>query len=149
LQLLPINYAGLGLIIFGLILILAEAFMPSFGILGIGGIISFVIGAIILVDTEVSMFRVSWPLLAAVVTAAAAILVWTLRIFNRIRHQAAVSGVESIVGHTGESVDSFERTGMIKVDGELWQAVSDTPLASGDKVRIEEVNGLELVVTKI
>jgi membrane-bound serine protease (ClpP class) len=149
LQLLPINYAGLGLIIFGLILILAEAFMPSFGILGIGGIISFVIGAIILVDTEVSMFRVSWPLLAAVVTAAAAILVWTLRIFNRIRHQAAVSGVESIVGHTGESVDCFERTGMIKVDGELWQAVSDTPLASGDKVRIEEVNGLELVVTKI
>ena len=149
LQLLPINYAGLGLIIFGLILILAEAFLPSFGILGVGGVISFVIGSIILVDTEPGVFRVSLPLIAAVIMATAAILIITLRIFMKVRHQAAVSGIDTFVGMTGVSVDSFDNTGMIKVGGELWRAVSDTPLQQGDKVRIEKVNGLELVVRKI
>lgn len=148
LQLLPINYAGLGLIIFGLILILAEAFVPSFGILGVGGIISFVFGAIILVDTQMGVYRVSWPLLAAVITAAAALLVYTIRTFMKIRHQPAVSGVEMFVGHTGVCLDGFDGSGMVKVDGEIWRATSDTPLHPGDKVRIEKVNGLELVVTK-
>lgn len=149
LQLLPINYAGLGLIIFGLILIVAEAFLPSFGILGIGGVISFVIGSIILVDTELGVFRVSLPLIVAVITAAAAVLIITLRIFMKVRHQAAVSGIDTFVGMTAESVDNFDSTGMVKVGGELWRAVTDTPLQQGDKVRIEKVNGLELVVKKI
>jgi len=149
LQLLPINYAGLGLIIFGLILMLAEAFMPSFGILGIGGVISFVIGSIILVDTQIGIYRVSLPLIAAVTAAAAAALIVTLRIFTKVRKQAAVSGIETYIGMTGESLDSFTGTGMVKVSGEIWRAKSDTPLAKGDKVRIDQVNGLELVVTKI
>ena len=149
LQLLPINYAGLGLIIFGLILILAEAFMPSFGILGVGGVISFVIGSIILVDTQTEVYTVSLPLIAAVTAAAAALLIITLRIFMKVRHQAAVSGIDTFVGMTAESVDSFDNTGMVKVGGELWRAVTETPLQPGDKVRIEKVNGLELVVRKI
>jgi membrane-bound serine protease (ClpP class) len=149
LQLLPINYAGLGLIIFGVILMLAEAFMPSFGILGIGGVISFVIGSIILVDTQLGVFRVSLPLILAVTAAAAALLITTLRIFMKVRHQAAVSGIDTFIGMTAVSVASFDNTGMVKVGGELWRAVSDTPLQQGDKVRIEKVNGLELVVRKI
>jgi len=148
LQLLPINYAGLGLIIFGLILILAEAFIPSFGILGIGGIISFVIGGIILVDTELGVFSVSLPLLAAVTIAAAALLVWTIRIFMKVRHQPAVSGIDTFIGHTGECLDDFDKTGMVKVDGEIWQAVTDTPLKKGDRIQIESIDGLELVVKK-
>jgi len=148
LQLLPINYAGLGLIIFGLILILAEAFIPSFGILGIGGIISFVIGGIILVDTELGVFGVSLPLLAAVTIAAAALLVWTIRIFMKVRHQPAVSGIDTFIGHTGECLDDFDKTGMVKVDGEIWQAVTDTPLEKGDRIQIESIDGLELVVKK-
>jgi membrane-bound serine protease (ClpP class) len=149
LQLLPINYAGLGLIIFGLILIIAEAFLPSFGILGVGGIISFVIGSIILVDTELGVYRVSLPLIVAVITAAAAVLIITLRIFIKVRRQPAVSGIDTWVGMTAESVANFDNTGMVKVGGELWRAVTDTPLHRGDKVRIEKVNGLELVVKKI
>jgi len=148
LQLLPINYVGLALIIFGLILIIAEAFVPSFGILGVGGIISFVIGAIILVDTEFGVYQVSLPLISAVATAAGLLLVVTLRIFMRVRHQPAVSGMEEFIGHTGLSVDAFDETGMVKVDGELWRAVTDTPLQQGDKVKIRRVNGLELEVTK-
>jgi len=148
LQLLPINYAGLGLIIFGLILIIAEAFIPSFGILGIGGIISFVIGSIILVDTELGVYRVSLPMISAVITAAALLLIMTMRIFLRVRRQAPVSGIQMFVGQIGESIDNFSDSGMVKVDGELWQAVTDTPLQKGDKVKIKAVNGLELLVTK-
>jgi membrane-bound serine protease (ClpP class) len=148
LQLLPINYAGLGLIIFGLILIIAEAFIPSFGILGIGGIISFVIGSIILVDTELGVYRVSLPMISAVITAAALLLIMTMRIFLRIRRQAPVSGIQMLVGQSGESIDNFTDSGMVKVEGELWQAITDTPLQKGDKVKIKAVNGLELTVTK-
>lgn len=149
LQLLPINYVGLGLILFGLILILAEAFIPSFGILGIGGVISFVIGAIILVDTDLGMFRVSMPLISAVVAAAAMLLIVTMRIFMKIRRQGPVSGIQMFIGKTAEVIDSFDESGMVKVEGELWQALTDTPVHPGDKVRIKEINGLELIVTKI
>ena len=137
LQLLPINYAGLGLIIFGLILIIAEAFIPSFGILGIGGIISFVIGSIILVDTELGVYRVSLPMISAVITAAALLLIMTMRIFLRIRRQAPVSGIQMLVGQSGESIDNFTDSGMVKVEGELWQAITDTPLQKGDKAKIK------------
>ena len=149
LQLLPINYAGLGLILFGLILIISEAFIPSFGILGIGGVISFVIGSIILVDTDLGMFRVSMPLISSVVAAAAMLLIVTMRIFMKIRQQAPVSGIQMFVGKTAEVIGSFDESGTVKVEGELWQALTDTPVHAGDKVRIKEINGLELIVTKI
>ncbi|MDA9909040.1 nodulation protein NfeD [Gammaproteobacteria bacterium] len=149
LQLLPINYAGLGLILFGLILIISEAFIPSFGILGIGGVISFVIGSIILVDTDLGMFRVSMPLISSVVAAAAMLLIVTMRIFMKIRQQAPVSGIQIFVGKTAEVIGSFDESGIVKVEGELWQALTDTPVHAGDKVRIKEINGLELIVTKI
>jgi len=148
LQLLPINYVGLGLIIFGLILILSEAFIPSFGILGVGGIIAFSIGAIILVDAPMGIYRVSLPLVAGVGVAIAALLIFTLRLFMKVRQQPPVSGMETWVGMTGVSVDSFDHDGMVRLEGELWHAVTDTPLQSGDNVRIKKVNGLALEVTK-
>jgi len=149
LQLLPINYAGLGLIIFGLILIISEAFIPSFGILGIGGIISFVFGSIILIDTEMGVYTVSKSLVTAIAIAAAALLVVTIRLFMKVQKQQAVSGIETFVGMTGVVVGNFEETGMVRVEGELWQAVSDAPLAEGDEIRVEAVNGLQLGVRKI
>jgi len=149
LQLLPINYVGVGLIIFSFILIISEAFIPSLGILGIGGVISFVIGSIILVEAPMGVYRVSLPLIAAVTTAAAALLVITLRIFLKVRHQPAVSGMQTWVGLTGEAMGSFDDSGMVKVEGEIWHAVTDTPLQAGDTVRIRKVNGLDLEVTKI
>jgi membrane-bound serine protease (ClpP class) len=149
LQLLPINYAGLGLIIFGLILIISEAFIPSFGILGIGGVVSFVIGSIILIDTDMGVYTVSISMISAFILATAGLLIFTLRIFMKVQKQAAVSGIDMFVGLTGETMDNFDQTGMVKVDGELWQAVTDTPLETGDKIRVEKVNGLQLVVRKI
>src|SRR5690606_23020775 len=81
LQLLPLNYAGLALVILGLGLMVAEAFLPSFGIMGAGGVVSFTFGAIMLIDTEVDVFQVSIPLVAATAVFAAVLMAATLRIF--------------------------------------------------------------------
>lgn len=148
LQLLPVNYAGLGLIIFGLGLMITEAFLPSFGILGIGGIAAFVIGSIFLIDTDVDVFRVSLPLIVAIASFTALIIAITLRIFIKIKHKVPVSGIQTFVGMMGESMGSFNETGMVKVQGELWQARTDTPLHEGDSIKVLAVDGLKLKVSK-
>jgi len=122
---------------------------PSFGMFGVGGIISFTIGSIIPVKTDMDMYTVSMPLIAGIAVASAALLIYTIRTFMKIQQQGAVTGIETFIGMTAESVDGFDTTGMVKIEGELWQAVTDNPLQKGDKVRIEEVSGLELIVTKI
>jgi membrane-bound serine protease (ClpP class) len=122
---------------------------PSFGIFGVGGIISFTIGSIIPVKTDMDVYTVSMPLIAGIAAASAALLIYTIRTFMKIQQQGAVTGIETFIGMTAESVDGFDITGMVKIEGELWQAVTDNPLQKGDKVRIEEVSGLELIVTKI
>jgi membrane-bound serine protease (ClpP class) len=122
---------------------------PSFGIFGVGGIISFTIGSIIPVKTDMDVYTVSMPLIAGIAAASAALLIYTIRTFMKIQQQGAVTGIETFIGMTAESVDGFDMTGMVKIEGELWQAVTDNPLQKGDKVRIEEVSGLELIVTKI
>jgi membrane-bound serine protease (ClpP class) len=148
LQLLPVNYAGLGLIALGLVLMVAEAFLPSFGILGIGGVVAFLVGGVMLVDTEVDVFRVSTPLLVAIAAFSALLLVVTMRLFIRIRHKAAVSGLQTFVGMAGESMADFNTRGMVKVQGELWQASTDTPLHAGDRIKVLGVQGLQLKVTR-
>lgn len=150
LQLLPINYAGLALIMLGLVLIVGEALVPSFGLLGIGGIIAFLMGGLMLVDTDMDVFQVSTPLLLAIAIFSAAVIILSLRLFMRIKQQPLASGMGQLLGQIGESVTDFESTGrgMVKIQGELWQAVSDTPVQAGDQVRVLNAEGLRLKVTK-
>lgn len=146
LQLLPINYAGLGLILLGIALIIAEALQPSFGLFGLGGLVAFTVGGVMLVDTEVDAFRLSLPLLAALAVATAALLIYTLRAFIKLRQVPAVSGLHTLIGQLGESVADFTGTGTVKVSGELWQASCDTPLRKGEQIEVLDVNGLHLRV---
>ena len=148
LQLLPISYAGLGLIMLGLALMITEALIPSFGVLGIGGVIAFIFGAIILVDTDVDVYQVSLPLVAAIGVFSVLLIGITLHLFIRIRKKKAVSGVQTIVGLTGNPVDDFTAEGMVKIQGELWKARTDTPLNKGDEVKVLSVDGLTLHVSK-
>jgi len=148
LQLLPVNYAGLGLIALGMGLMVAEAFLPSFGILGIGGIAAFLVGGVMLVDTDVDVFRVSTPLLLAIAVFTALLLIITMRMFIRIKHKASVSGLQTYIGLCGESTGDFAAQGMVKVQGELWQACTDTPLHAGDRIKVLGVEGLQLKVTR-
>ncbi len=146
LQLLPINYAGLGLILLGLALMIAEAFMPSFGVLGIGGIVAFVLGATLLIDTEVPGFGIPLPLIAGAALTSAALLVVVGGMALRSRQRRVVSGREEMIGVIGEVLDA---EGWAFVHGERWRVRSLEPLVPGQKVRVTGIEGLMLSVEPV
>ena len=148
-QVLPVNYAGLGLIIVGIAFMVGELFMPSFGALGIGGIIAFVIGSIILFDTGDSNMSISIPLILSISTLTACFFLIALRIIINAHKKPVVSGVEEMIGGTGLVVDDFETTGSIHIHGENWQAESMSPMQRGDKVKVVGIEGLVLKVDSI
>ncbi|MDH5737618.1 MAG: nodulation protein NfeD [Gammaproteobacteria bacterium] len=147
LQLLPVNYAGLALLVVGIGLMVAEAMAPSFGIMGIGGIIAFAIGGLILFDSDMEAFQVGIPALAAVTLVTAAFLMITIHLALKMRRQKVVTGIETILGQPGEALSDFDDRGMVRVGSEIWQAVTDTPLARGDSITVVSVDSLTLNVT--
>lgn len=148
-QLLPLNYAGLALLILGISLMVAEALVPSFGILGIGGVISFSIGALMLFDTEMDAFQVGLPTIAATAVVSAALIFATINIALKIRRQAVSTGADALVGATGHAMTEFKEEGQVRVGGEIWRATSNDAISAGDKVTVSEVDGLLLTVSKI
>ena len=146
LQMLPVNYAGLGLILLGVILIIAEVMMPSFGVLGIGGIIAMVIGSIILIDTDAPGFAVSRSLIGAVAATGSLGLMAIIWLAVRARNRPVVSGREQLVGERGSALGNFNETGEVFVHSERWKAVSTAPVLDGQPVEVIAVNGLTLRV---
>lgn len=146
LQMLPLNYAGVALILLGIALMMAEAFMPSFGIFGLGGIVAFILGSIFMFDAELQVFKVALPLIAALSVVSFGFLVLLLGMVIAVRKQKTVSGIETLMGALGVATEDFDNLGMVKIDGELWQAVTQTPLLKGSKVRVDSINGLQLGV---
>lgn len=145
-QVLPVNYAGLALILLGVILMVAEAFVPSFGALGIGGIVAFVIGSIILIDADVPGFGVSRPLIGSFALFAGLLLMAIIAYAVKMRRRPVVSGTPHMIGATGEATVDFNGGGQVFVLGELWNARADTPIRKGDRVTINKVDGLLLHV---
>lgn len=145
-QVLPISYAGLALILLGIAFMVGEAFMPSFGALGIGGFVAFVVGSIILFDTEVGDFGVAWPLIAGVAVASAAFFFGVVYLALKARKRAVVSGHEEMVGAVGEALEDFAVTGRVRVHSEEWQARTVSPLKQGQKIRVAGREGLVLMV---
>jgi membrane-bound serine protease (ClpP class) len=146
LQVLPVNYAGVGLILLGIAFMVAELFVPSFGALGIGGVVAFVVGSIILFDVEGGNIAVSLPLIAAAAALSAGFFLITLRALFAAHRRPVVSGAEELVGSTGEAIEDFEWNGHIHVHGETWSAESGTPVRRGQRVRIRGREGLTLKV---
>jgi membrane-bound serine protease (ClpP class) len=149
LQVLPVNYAGLALMILGVIFMVAELFAPSFGALGIGGIISFVVGSVILFDTEGSGIKVAIPIIAAVATVGSIFFLITLRMVYAAHHKPVVSGVDEMLGSIGQVLEDFEGSGHIHIHGEAWQVESKLPLKRGDQVRVTSIDGLILSVEPV
>jgi membrane-bound serine protease (ClpP class) len=145
-QVLPVNYAGLALIILGTVLVVAEAFVPSFGTLGVGGLIAFVIGSIMLFDTSVPGFEVAMPIIGGIAFVAGLLLCGMVWIFARSRRRPVVTGVEQIVGSTAEAIADFTEQGVVRLGGETWKARSSAPLRAGQRVRVVKVEGLLLWV---
>jgi membrane-bound serine protease (ClpP class) len=145
-QLLPINYAGLALILLGLALMTAEAFAPSFGVLGIGGTAAFVIGSIMLLETDVPGFGISWTLIGSIAAVSAGFFILVMMMLVRSRSCPVVSGPEEMVGSTGKVIDWEGHAGTVRVHGEVWSARAARALDAGRAVRVEKIDGLTLVV---
>ncbi len=146
LQVLPVNYAGLALIIVGLALMTAEAFAPSFGALGIGGIAAFVFGAIMMFDSGVPGFGISVSFVVVLAAAAALFIGWTMTYILRLRRRGAVSGTGSIIGGVGTAMHDFAGDGKIWLEGESWAARSSVPIAKNQTVIVRNIDGLILEV---
>ncbi len=145
LQLLPINYAGLALILLGIAFIVAEAFLPSFGALGIGGVVSFVIGSIMLVKTEAIGYSLPMYLIIVVALVTAAFFLLVINLALRSRRKPIVSGREAVIGKRGVVEISDDRA-WVRINGERWQCKSKTPLKTGDEVVVERLEGLTCIV---
>jgi membrane-bound serine protease (ClpP class) len=148
-QILPVNYAGLALILLGVILMIAEFMVPSFGALGLGGIVAFVFGSLILIDTDVPGFAVATPLILSIATAAAALLFGTIWLAMRARKAPVVSGAEQLTRLTATALEDFAHEGDVWVHSERWRARSSTPIKKGQMLRITRVDGLTLEVTPL
>ncbi|WP_455374881.1 NfeD family protein [Kaarinaea lacus] len=145
-QALPINYAGFALIALGIIFMIAEAFVPSFGALGIGGVVAFVVGSIILMDTEVPGFGVSLPLIGAFALVSSALFTIVLVMALKARRRPVVSGQEELIGAIGEALQDIDEQGYIHLHGESWNAITDSPVKKGEKLKVTKVEGLNLYV---
>lgn len=147
-QVLPVSYAGLGLILLGVALMAAEAFAPSFGILGLGGIVAFVVGSIMLMDTELPAYQVALPMIIAITVFSAGLLIFALGMLARSRSRAVVSGAERLLGQRAVVQRSDGCDSYVWLDGELWHARSDAVLAPDDEVEVTAIDGLTVEVRK-
>jgi membrane-bound serine protease (ClpP class) len=150
LQVLPINFVGLLLMLFGLVLFALEIKVTSYGLLSIGGIISLIFGSLMLIDSPAPELQLGLGLILSVVLGFTAIAAFLVRLALASQRAAPVTGVEGLIGETGHTVESIApgTPGRVRVHGEVWNAVSNEPIASGDRVTVTNVNGLTLTVRK-
>ncbi len=149
LQMLPISYAGLGLVLLGVAFMVAEAFYPTFGSLGIGGVVAFAIGAVMLMDTDVPGFGISPVLIGALAIVSVLFMLVIAGVALRARRQPITTGSEGLVGSVGVALDDIEAEGWVRVHGEQWRVRSAVPLARGQEVRVTARDGLVLAVEPI
>ncbi len=146
LQMLPVNYAGLALILLGVALLVAETYATTFGVLGFGGIVAFVLGSILLFDTDAPGFGVNLGVIAGLALGAAAVLALTLFLVLRARRAPVVTGGGALLGQTAEVLEPFSGEGWVRVMGERWRVQCAVPLAAGARVRVTRMDGLLLTV---
>jgi membrane-bound serine protease (ClpP class) len=149
---LPINYAGLALIIFAVILFLLEIKIVSHGLLAIGGVISLFLGSMMLIksNSSLEMVKISWGVMIGATIVSALFFLFIVGFGIRAQRRKVVTGIEALLGDTGEAMEPLSPTGTIKVQGEIWNAESlSGTVDKGEKVRIKEMKNLKLFVERI
>ena len=147
LQMMPVNYVGLGLLLLGIALMIAEAFNPSFGILGLGGVVAFVLGSVFLMDSDIPGFQIALPLIFGIAIFSVGLIVITVGLLLKIRSKKATTGLENFPGKLAVVSDDFvDGTGRVQLDGALWQAKAEQKLKQGDHVTVVKIKGLTLTV---
>jgi len=145
-HLLPVNYAGLLLIVLGIAFMVAEAFLPAFGSLGIGGLIALVLGSIILIDADAvpSGFDIPYSVIGGVAAASAAFVFLVVGMAVRNRRRPVLTGREQMIGASAEALEDFEQEGWARVHGESWRVRSNVPVRRGERLRVTAIDGLIL-----
>ena len=145
-QILSVNYAGLALVVLGTAMIISEFFFPTYGSLGVGGLIAFVVGSLILFDTDVPGMNVGRPLIGAFATMGGLMIAGIVYLATRSMRRPVATGTQAMIGESAEVVADFTGKGRVRYGGELWNARSDAALHAGDPARIVRVEGLTLWV---
>ncbi|MDQ6638542.1 MAG: nodulation protein NfeD [Pseudomonadota bacterium] len=149
LQMLPVNYAGLALILLGIVFFVAEAFVPSYGALGIGGVAAFGFGALLLIDSELPGFGIPPSLIIGATLVSAAFVIGVAGMAAKARRRPVVSGTARMIGALGEVIEFGAGSGWATVDGERWHVRAAQPLHAGQRVRITRIEGLTLEVSPV
>jgi len=145
-QILSVNYAGLALVALGIGMIIAEFFFPTFGSLGLGGLVAFVVGSLILFDTDVPGMNIALPVIGAIATVGGLVIAGIAYFAAHSIRRPVVTGVQGMIGDAVQVVDGFPGQGRVRYRGELWNARSDAALRVGEMARIVRVEGLTLWV---
>ena len=148
-QALPVNFAGLALLVLGIAFMTLEAFVPSFGVLGIGGAIAFAVGSIMLFRDDSGQIAVALPVIGTFVILSIGLFVGVIGYAVKSRHRPVVTGAEEMVGAIGEVLEDFHARGRIRVHSESWIAQSDRPVRKGQRLRVVAIDGLTLKVEEI
>lgn len=149
-QVLPVNYAGVLLILFGVMLFVLELKVASYGVLSAGGLVSLALGSMILMSSPAPEWRVSMSLILPVVLALAGILTFLVRLTIASQRRRSATGASGMMGGIGRAATGFEpgTVGRVVAHGEIWRAVASEPIAEGDTVRVTGVDGLTLTVRR-
>ncbi len=152
-QTLPVNYAGLLLILLALVLFILEIKITSYGLLSIGGIISMILGSLMLFESPENianpMFKVSLKLILTFTLATAAFFLFALSMAFKTHRRKVTTGKEGLIGEIGRARTDIDPEGQVQVHGEIWSAYADEPIPSGERIRVVEVDGLQVKVEKV
>jgi membrane-bound serine protease (ClpP class) len=146
LQSLPVNYAGVLLFLLGIVFLILEASVTSYGLLAIGGVISMLLGSVMLIKTDVEFLQISWSVILPVVALAAAFSLFIVGMGVSAMRRRPATGREEMVGLVGVVKTALTPQGQLAVHGELWEAICERPLQPGDRAEVIRVDGLRLYV---
>ncbi len=149
LQSLPVNYAGVLLFLLGIVFLILEASVTSYGVLAIGGLISMLLGSVMLIKTDVEFLQISWTVILPVVALVSGFTFFMVGMGMRAMRHRPVTGREEMIGLVGIVKTALTPHGQLAIHGELWEAVSEQPLQPGDKAEVTRLDGLRLHVKPV
>lgn len=147
-QTLPINWAGVALIIFAMILFILEIKVISYGGLTIGGIVAMVLGSIMLIDSPIPALQVSLSVIIPAVLLTASFFIISMYLYYKAQQMKSMTGMEGLIGDVGTARTDIDNQGEVNIHGEIWKAFSDEPISAGESVEIVSVSGLKLNIIK-
>jgi len=148
-QMLPVNYAGVALIVLGIIMFVAEIKITSYGVLSIGGVVALLLGSIMLIESPADYLRISfWNFILPVVVVSAGFFLLALTLVLRTHRRRPTTGREGLVGTVGIAQSDLRPEGLIEVHGELWSAEADEEIRAGERIKVVGLDGMKAKVSK-